>query len=105
MGSLCARSASGVAYDRASVNTSYWIASTPSTEFPQLEADVETDVAVLGGGIVGVTAALLLRRQGLDVVLLEGDRVCRGATGNTTAKITAGHNLVYAGLEKRHGED
>ncbi|RYF61285.1 MAG: FAD-binding oxidoreductase, partial [Comamonadaceae bacterium] len=39
--------------------------STPRT--------IKTDVAIVGGGIVGASAALALRRQGVDVVLLERD--------------------------------
>jgi sarcosine oxidase subunit beta len=31
---------------------------------------VKTDVAIVGGGIVGASAALALRRKGVDVVLL-----------------------------------
>ena len=34
---------------------------------------IQTDVAIVGGGIVGASAALALRRQGVDVVLLERD--------------------------------
>lgn len=34
---------------------------------------VQTDVAIMGGGIVGASAALALRRMGLQVVLLERD--------------------------------
>ncbi|MFI8614042.1 NAD(P)/FAD-dependent oxidoreductase [Acidovorax sp. NPDC077693] len=34
---------------------------------------IKTDVAIVGGGIVGASAALALRRQGVDVVLLERD--------------------------------
>lgn len=34
---------------------------------------MDTDVAIVGGGIVGASAALALRRRGVDVVLLERD--------------------------------
>ncbi|MFQ9681635.1 MAG: hypothetical protein ACLRZH_17425 [Ruthenibacterium lactatiformans] len=39
-----------------------------------------------------------LRQAGVDCVLAEADRLCAGATGNTTAKITSQHGLVYDGL-------
>src|SRR5437764_7296244 len=86
-------------------NVSYWVSSTEGTDHPPLEGDLDVDVAVIGAGIVGATAALLLRRHGLSVALLEADRLCRGATGYTTAKLTAGHNLVYGSLEKKHGSE
>jgi glycine/D-amino acid oxidase-like deaminating enzyme/nitrite reductase/ring-hydroxylating ferredoxin subunit len=84
---------------------SYWIASTPETNYPKLEGDLEVDVALLGGGITGITAAYLLKEAGQRVALLELKRVVRGATGYTTAKVTSGHNLVYAALEGSLGPE
>ena len=55
-------------------------------------------MAILGAGITGVTAAHLLKQAGKTVALLEMNRVGYGATGYTTAKLTVGHNLVYADL-------
>jgi glycine/D-amino acid oxidase-like deaminating enzyme/nitrite reductase/ring-hydroxylating ferredoxin subunit len=85
--------------------SSYWIESTPETSYPRLQGDLEIEVAVVGGGITGITAALLLQRAGKSVALLEMKRICRGATGYTTAKVTAGHNLIYDLLEKRFGAE
>jgi glycine/D-amino acid oxidase-like deaminating enzyme/nitrite reductase/ring-hydroxylating ferredoxin subunit len=87
------------------LNVSYWIASTPASNFPALDRDIEVDVAVVGGGIVGVTAALLLARRDRHVALIEMDRVARGTSGYTTAKLTAGHNAIYQTLERDHGLD
>jgi glycine/D-amino acid oxidase-like deaminating enzyme/nitrite reductase/ring-hydroxylating ferredoxin subunit len=83
---------------------SFWIASTPDTDYPALEGDVEVDVAVLGGGIAGVTTAALLKRAGKTVALVEPRRIVRGATGYTTAKVTAGHGVLYSELVGRLGE-
>jgi glycine/D-amino acid oxidase-like deaminating enzyme/nitrite reductase/ring-hydroxylating ferredoxin subunit len=86
-------------------NVSYWIASTPETAYPRLDGDVHVDAAVIGAGIVGVTTAYMLRRAGLTVALVEMDRIARGASGYTTAKVTSGHSLIYRELEKSHGSD
>ena len=84
---------------------SIWVATTPETDYPQLTADVEVDVAVVGAGITGVTAAVLLKRAGKRVALLDSKRIVRGATGYTTAKVTSGHGVVYTQLTDTFGED
>ena len=84
---------------------SYWVASTPETQFGSQREDVDVDVAVVGAGITGLTAATLLKRAGKTVAVIEFDRVARGASGYNTAKLTAGHNLVFATLVKRFGEE
>ena len=86
------------------MHESLWIATTPATDHPPLAGDLDADVAVVGGGIVGIVAAVLLRRAGRSVVVLERDRIGLGVTGNTTAKLTSQHGLVYADLAKRAGE-
>ncbi len=84
--------------------TSYWVDSTPETDFPSLTETVSVDVAVLGGGITGITAATLLKRAGKTVALLDMKRIVRGVTGYTTAKLTAGQGLIYAELIESFGE-
>ena len=59
---------------------------------------------MIGGGITGLTAAYLLTREGRSVAVLDSKRVVRGVTGYTTAKLTAGHGLVYRELIERFGE-
>ena len=86
-------------------NYSYWVDTAPPPTFTPLTSDVSTDVCVIGGGIVGITTALLLKRAGKRVVLLEQDGVSRGTTGYTTAKVTSGHGMIYSDLEKKHGLD
>ena len=83
---------------------SIWIATTPETSYPQLSAEVSVDVAVVGAGITGVTAAVLLKRAGKTVALLDWSRIARAATGHTTAKVTSGHGVVYGQLTDTFGE-
>lgn len=84
--------------------SSLWDASAPDTDFPALAGDVSVDVAIVGGGIVGLTAARLLKQAGRTVAVLEARRIGRQVTGKSTAKITSQHNLVYAKLIKKFGE-
>ena len=60
---------------------------------------------MLGGGITGLTTALLLKQAGKTVALVELRRVGHGVSGNTTAKLTSGHGLVYAKLARKHGPE
>lgn len=84
---------------------SYWIASVPETDYPKLSADLHADVAVIGGGIAGIAAAYLLTQEGLRVAVIEADRILRGTTGHTTAKLTSQHALIYDKLIGRFGKD
>lgn len=65
--------------------------------------DLKTDVLVIGGGIAGILCAFELKCRGVDCILVEMGQVCGGTTKNTTAKLTAQHNLVYDMLIKRFG--
>ena len=77
---------------------SCWTATAPKTAYPQLVASQTADVVVVGAGIVGLTAAYLLIKAGLSVVLMEARRIGRQVTGRSTAKITTQHSLVYRHL-------
>ena len=67
--------------------TSVWRATAPETDHPALQGDVAADVLVIGGGITGVTTALLLAQQGRSVVLLEAGRLGSGSTANSTGNL------------------
>ena len=82
---------------------SLWVATAGTTGYPQLVADVEVDVAVIGGGVAGLTAALALKRAGQTVAVIEAARVGTGVTGHTTGKVTSLHRLVYSELAESHG--
>jgi monoamine oxidase len=66
-------------------NRSLWVATTSETAYPQLEGNVEVDVAVVGGGITGTVTAWLLKEAGLRVGLIEMNHAGDGTTGYTTA--------------------
>ncbi len=84
---------------------SFWINSTPQTDYPRLEEDVHVDVAIVGGGMVGITSAFLLKKEGLKVAVIEADRILQGTTGHTTAKITSQHSLKYDRLQREMGDE
>lgn len=81
---------------------SYWMNSITPPSRPHLEHDIETDVAIIGAGIVGLTAALVLSRSGRKVTVIDMYRIGSGTTGHTTGKVTASHGLIYSELCSRH---
>jgi glycine/D-amino acid oxidase-like deaminating enzyme/nitrite reductase/ring-hydroxylating ferredoxin subunit len=83
---------------------SFWINTTPQTNYPAMPGNTAVDVAILGGGITGLTAAVLLKRLGKTVAVIEARRIAEGVTGHTTAKVTSQHKLIYDTLVKGHGE-
>jgi glycine/D-amino acid oxidase-like deaminating enzyme/nitrite reductase/ring-hydroxylating ferredoxin subunit len=83
---------------------SLWESGIERTRFPQLETDNRyADVAIVGGGITGVTAGTLLKAAGLRVSLLEARRIGSGVTGGTTAHLTLAIDTRYHQLEKHFG--
>ena len=86
------------------IHPSLWLETTPGTNYPRLSDDVRVDVAVVGGGIAGLTTALLLKQLGKTVALLEGSGIVEGVSAYTTAKVTSLHTLIYADLLHERGE-
>ncbi|WP_207425595.1 FAD-dependent oxidoreductase [Pedobacter sp. SYSU D00535] len=70
-------------------NLSVWRHEVDPTSYPQLTGDVQADVAVIGGGITGITAAYLLAKAGKSVVVLEARKIAEGSTGYSTGNLYA----------------
>ena len=84
---------------------SYWMDSTPVTAYPPLAADLQVDVAVIGGGIAGLCTAWELVQIGQTVAVLEADRIAASVSGYTTAKLSSLHALIYAKIRSSFGAD
>jgi len=84
---------------------SIWLATNPETEYPPLDDSISVDVAVCGGGIVGLTAAMQVAAAGYSVAVLERNRIVTGTTGHSTAKLTTQHGLKYRTLQSKHGSE
>jgi glycine/D-amino acid oxidase-like deaminating enzyme len=72
---------------------------------PPLEADVRADVAVVGGGITGLSAALHAARSGAAVVLLEAEELGFGASGRNGGQVNPGLKLDPDSVERDFGAD
>lgn len=84
--------------------TSVWRATASGTGFAMLQEDLQCDVLVVGGGITGVTLALLLARQGRKVVLLEAAEIGSGTTGHSTGNLYVTTSQGIADIASRWDE-
>lgn len=84
---------------------SLWLKESESTHMPAHSGEDTAEVTITGAGAAGITAAYYLAKAGTKVVLLEAGRVLEGTTGNTTAKISSQHGMVYDELIQNHGRE
>lgn len=73
--------------------------------FPPLDSDMNADVCIVGAGIVGLTCAYTLAKEGKSVIVLDQGPVAGGQTARTTAHLTWVLDDRYYNLEKFFGED
>ena len=78
------------------------IATSEPTGYPPLERDLEVDVAVVGGGIVGVTTAALLAKAGRRVALPEADRMAGGVLQGPARTRLADRSELLAAVPAQH---
>jgi glycine/D-amino acid oxidase-like deaminating enzyme/nitrite reductase/ring-hydroxylating ferredoxin subunit len=86
-------------------SSSLWDVTSATTLYDPLAGDLSVDVAVIGAGITGVTAALLLAERGRSVVVLEKATVAAGETGNTTAHLTVAVDTRYHFLRRKYSAE
>jgi gamma-glutamylputrescine oxidase len=72
---------------------------------PALEGDAEADVAILGAGYTGLSAALTLARRGYRVTVLEAHRAGFGASGRNGGQVGTGFNKSQRWLEAKVGNN
>jgi gamma-glutamylputrescine oxidase len=89
---------------RATYPDSYYAATAIGVhEHPTLDDNLQADVCVIGGGYTGLSAALNLAEQGLDVVLLEAERIGFGASGRNGGLVGSGQRKDVLEMEEQYG--
>ena len=84
---------------------SIWSKSVKIPEKQVCPSDKKVDVAVIGAGMAGILTAYLLQERGVEVIVIEADRIAGGQTKNTTAKITSQHGMRYEELIRKYGHE
>lgn len=92
--------------ERDGSHQSAWQAEAPvPSVHPQIQPDTIHDVVIIGGGITGLTAALLLQNAGKKCLLVEMHTIGYGTTGGTTAHINTFADTSYYDAESAFGEE
>lgn len=81
-----------------------WI-ETKMPEFTELRENLTVDVAIVGGGIAGLTTAYLLMKAGFKVCVLEAYGLASGQSARTTAQFVTALDNRYFELENFHGAE
>lgn len=89
----------------AHVDSWYSRSATPAPARPALAGDVRADVAILGAGLAGLSAALELASAGLEVVVLEARRVGWGASGRNGGQVIFGYGCDQAKIAAMVGRE
>ena len=84
---------------------SYYALDDASVPREPLRGEVRADVAVMGGGIAGCSAALHLAQQGYRVVLLEARGIGYGASGRSGGQTIFGLAVGQQKLAAEVGRD
>ncbi|MEL6523558.1 MAG: FAD-binding oxidoreductase, partial [Pseudomonadota bacterium] len=85
---------------------SYYAATAELLDpLPRIEGEVRCDVAIVGGGYTGLSAALHMAERGYDVVLLEAQRVGFGASGRNGGQVAVGQRVAQDELERKVGRE
>jgi len=88
-----------------SADSWYADSAPPRVPQPALDGDTQADVAILGAGYTGLSAALELAARGLRVVVLEAAEVGEGASGRNGGQVLVGYGCEVETLEALVGVD
>ena len=75
------------------------------SRFDNLTADLYVDVAIVGAGITGLSAALQLAEAGKRVAVFELGNIGQGSTGHSTGHLSSLADTAYHHLEAQFGEE
>jgi len=85
--------------------TPYWWDDAPRPEIANRAVPDKADVAIIGGGYTGLTAATVLARAGRSVVVFEAEDAAWGCSARNGGQIGSGVKPGVEDLERRYGRE
>lgn len=83
---------------------SCWIQNQKRT-MNKLNKDIECDVLIVGAGMSGLLCAYEIQKHVENIVMIESDEICYGASGRSTGKLSSHHGVNYHKIYKIHGKE
>lgn len=88
------------------LNDSYYRATANAWDArPEFDGDAKYDIAVIGGGFTGLSAALACAEKGLNVALLEAETIGFGASGRNGGQLIPGLRWSMREIDKEFGRE
>jgi glycine/D-amino acid oxidase-like deaminating enzyme/nitrite reductase/ring-hydroxylating ferredoxin subunit len=84
---------------------SIWNAYGVQQDFFPLKKDLEVEVAIVGGGITGITTAMILKERGLEVAVFEAREVGKGTSSHSTGNLYAITDELLSPLRSKYDMD
>src|SRR5688572_32133658 len=87
-------------------NVPYWLDRFPKSRrpsYPRLQGNLETTVAIVGGGLTGCTCAWSFAAAGVKVVLLEAEAIGGGATARGVGLVREDFDASFQETAGLHG--
>jgi glycine/D-amino acid oxidase-like deaminating enzyme len=85
--------------------TNFWLSTTSRPNFPATGLPTRVDLAVIGGGFSGLSAARILARAGAKVAVLEAQTMGWGASSRNGGMVLTGMKLGVETLIKKYGRE
>lgn len=83
----------------------YWLTTVKIPDGPRTELPDRVDVAIVGGGFTGLSAALALAKRGASAAVLEAEHIGWGASCRNGGMVLTGLKLPVPALVRRYGVD
>ncbi len=87
------------------IESNYWLTTLKPAIFPETPLPAKVDVAVIGAGFSGLSAALTLAKAGLSVAVLEAETIGWGASSRNGGMVLTGMKLGLETLIQRYGKE